>query len=64
MEEWFDSLALVKQLSRAGTFIIDGWFNKATVVERENPNHFLKYQVAREFILFVIVRETQLTDRS
>ena len=64
MDEGYDRLALVEQLSRAGMFNTDGWCNTATVVECDRPNHFLMYRVAREFVFFVIVREGQLTDRS
>ena len=64
MEERYDSLALVEQLSRASISMTDGWCNTATVVEHDRLNHFLMYRVAREIILFVVVRETELTDRS
>ena len=40
MDERYDSLALVEQLSRAGILSTDGWCNTATVVERDSPNQY------------------------
>ena len=58
MEDWYDSLALVEQLSRSGIFSTDGWYNTTTVAEHDIPNHFLMYRVERVYSLCGSERDT------
>ena len=57
MEERYDS-SLVEQLSRAGMFSSDGWYNTATAVKCDNPNHFLMYRGKRVHSLCGSERDT------